>query len=311
MDRLITLVLVLTCCACATTQQNPARHPANTGEVLAVEEDEKRIKTIERENLVNFNSSSLGRSASSALGFNIGRDVEREHVVRSFLLTHGGMPVDEQDFYELAGDLDAARQIEETRRELVARQEFWATAAPLVGGVGCVGGGCITAVGTLAFASLVFSLVGIVVMPVGLVIMGGGPLIGVLGWSAASAAKSALIHPAYLLPVERARAAAAAHNAKRRQPAVAAVEPSSLRLEDPTGCINEAALRRDVDAIAADGGMKLVVAVEARGGATRLIHLHIERAGAASTRDLEVDVAECGDVPRLVSRVVRAQGAGR
>jgi hypothetical protein len=333
--RCLPCVLLLLGVGCTTVQQNPARHPKRTGEPLAVVEDEKKFTTIERENLVDMGGSSAGQGSASAFGLNIGRDVEREHTVRTFLLTHAGVAVDEQDFYELAGDDDAVSQIERIRAEAVKTQEFWSVAGPLGIGAGCACGSALGIAGLVVGGSALFGVNDAVSSPqelaatgfagVGSVTLLGtapipviaGVLPAIAGAGFTDLARRTLTSPAYVLPVERARAAAAAYNARLAPQGptsvpVAPVSPpqpttTTLELNDATGCVDEAALRKDVEALAAGGNVSVRLNVLAKDNATRQIRLNIQgNNGDETNRVLDVNVGECADVPRVVARILRA-----
>lgn len=335
--RCLPCVLLLLSVGCASVQQNPARHPERNGEPLAVVENERTVTSIERENLVDMGGSSAGQGSASAFGLNIGRDVERKHTVRTFLLTHAGIAVDEQDFYELAGDDDAVRQIEQLRADAVKTQEFWSLAGPLGIGAGCACGSVLGIAGLVIGGSALLGangagssqdlaadgaagVGGLALIGTAPVVVIAGALPAIAGAGYADVAKRTLTNPPYVLPVERARAAAAAYNARLAPQAPASapdvpaapaspLQPTTtaLELNDATGCIDEAALRTDVEALAARGNVRVRLNVLAKDSATRQIRLNIQgNNGDETNRVLDVNVGECADVPRVVARILRA-----
>ncbi len=304
--RCLPCVLLLLGVGCASVQQNPARHPRRNGEPLAVVENERTVTSIERENLVDMGGSSAGQGSASAFGLNIGRDVERERTLHSFLLTHGGLPVDEQDFYALAGDQQAFSEIKRARDEAVKTQETGYAVAPVGLFAGLIGG---TALSVLALRSDGFDSFALGV-GAGSVAF-AGVIVAISGYGVGNVAKATLETPVYRFPVERARVAAEAHNTrstKKKPKKRAPVSVARIEVSDDTECIDEAALRKDIEALVARADVRIDIDVVEKGRSTREITLTMHAAdGEDTSRVFDVAIDECEDVPRVVSRILRAE----
>src|SRR5262245_14152437 len=108
---------VFTSVGCVTAR-DPALHQSATGEKLGVQVNHKVLTVVERENLVDASAESK----KGAFGLSIGHDVERDKHFDHVQLDQGGMPIDEEDFYAIAGDVQATRLIADKRASLESTQ---------------------------------------------------------------------------------------------------------------------------------------------------------------------------------------------
>ena len=216
MKRSIVVAATATIAFTSACASNPALREEPTGARLAVEINERPVTVVERETLVDFGASN---GKGGAAGLDIGRDVERERVLRNVQLKQGLRVVDEQDFYAIAGDRAAFKQVEDYRTMGQVMQ---------AGGVGALGLGAIAlASGTAAIAfgfaqpELSDAKMGFVMGGFFAGIMPGGVAAGV-GYALFSAGGERL-EEEMVLPVERAQSAAEAYNAELPGGAVAAL----------------------------------------------------------------------------------------
>lgn len=299
-------ILVGPTLGCATA--NPALHPAAAGKALRVETDAAVVAKME----------SKVAKEEGILTFSIGGDMGREVQPRTFQLLHGEKAIDEQDFYEVAGDNDAARQVKDYRDTQMLLQYLGYYGAQFPAGMGCL----VTAFGC------VWSGVSLVIFPpfvvFGAVFTGVAALLAtgfeVVGLSLGNVARGNMLRRSYVLPLTRAQAAAAAYNKKHgflapakpveETPQLTEAPPSTtVELSDDTACVNAEALQRDLEALGS-GRVRARVRVEAKEGGVRKVHLSLfsGRVGAPSvSRDFEIAASECNDVPRMVTRIARAQ----
>ena len=189
-------VLVGPTLGCATA--NPALHLLPGGKALRVETDTAVVAKME----------SKVVKENGILAFSLGGDMGRETQPRTFQLLHGDKEIDEQDFYELAGDNDAARQVKEYRDTQMLLQYLGYYGAQVPAGMGCL----LTAFGC------VWSGVSLVIFPpfvvFGAVFTGVAALLAtgfeLVGLSLGNVARGNVLRRSYVLPLARAQAAAAA-----------------------------------------------------------------------------------------------------
>ena len=293
---------------------NPAIHPAPLGP-LRVEEDPARVKKLV--------TAMPAQDSGPFGGFSIVGDLGLDARPPTFLLLHKDKLVDEQDFYEIAGDTRSMDTVKRYRDLQEIFQYLGYYAAQFPAGFGCFGTTFATAWTGLAFFIFPpFALFGCVLCGGFAGVATAAELIGI---SLGNLGRSNLQRRNPILPIDVAKQAAATYNARRgfavaapSPPAVAERGPpaSLVEVQDPTRCVDADAVRRDMEALVQDPArrnLRLRIEVEALPGNARHVHAALF-SGADTTarleRELQVTEAECREVPRMLSRIVRAHVGG-
>ena len=222
------VVAALALSACAT---NPAQHVPATGAALAVDvRDELYTYTAtEQVGQVEHRDSAGNLVGTSTMT----QDVQRTGVARTVTLLQGGAPVDEQDFYAIAGDEDARGQIEGERALGEALQIGGLTTLG-VGGAALLVGMLPTYLGAAGDGGAIPIVAGSVLMTGGLLAASAGGLAYYYG--------NGLVAPGRLV-FDEARAARAAdayntrtaqaRDAVQEQPAAAVATEEPAPVDEP------------------------------------------------------------------------------